>query len=148
MPRPPSKHPTDGELEILELLWEIGPASLSQVCAGLREHREVATTTVSTMLKVMLDKGQVKRTKGVRGSLWSARKTRRTTVRGMMESFVDRTFDGSAQRLVAHVIEEGKLSKGDREAIRRLLDEHEKIGLLAFYRGIKFDLHDNTHYFQ
>ena len=61
MARPASLHPTDVELEILHVLWADGPSALSTVCDRLREQREVATTTVATMLRVMLDKGLVKR---------------------------------------------------------------------------------------
>lgn len=55
MPRPPSPHPTDVELEILQVLWSSGPSSLSGVCETLRTEREVAATTVATMLRVMSD---------------------------------------------------------------------------------------------
>ena len=68
MPRPPSPHPTDVELEILQVLWSQGPSSLSSLCETLRTEREVAATTVATMLRVMSDKGLVKRTGGGRGS--------------------------------------------------------------------------------
>ena len=64
MARPPSKQPTDGELEILKVLWEKGPAGLGQVHAVLAERRDVAITTVATMLKMMLDKGMVARRTG------------------------------------------------------------------------------------
>ena len=50
MPRPPSTHPTDGELEILRVLWENGTSSLGAICETLRREREVAATTVATML--------------------------------------------------------------------------------------------------
>jgi predicted transcriptional regulator len=56
MPRPPSTHPTDGELEILRVLWDRGPLALSELCEALRRERDVATTTVATMLRIMLDK--------------------------------------------------------------------------------------------
>ena len=64
MARPPSKEPTDGELEILKVLWEIGPAGLGQIHGALEQRREVATTTVATMLKLMLGKKLVKREEG------------------------------------------------------------------------------------
>ena len=57
MARPASDQPTDGELEILNILWEIGPAELRLIHAALNARRKVATTTVATMLGVMLDKG-------------------------------------------------------------------------------------------
>ena len=52
MARPPSKQPADGELEILKILWETGPAGLGQIHTVLQERRGVATTTVATMLKM------------------------------------------------------------------------------------------------
>jgi predicted transcriptional regulator len=57
MARRASTHPTDGELEILRVLWDYGNASLGEICDALRRERDVATTTVATMLRVMLDKG-------------------------------------------------------------------------------------------
>ena len=60
MARPPSKQPTDGELEILKILWETGPAGLGQIHAVLQERRGVAITTVATMLKMMLAKEMVR----------------------------------------------------------------------------------------
>src|SRR5438045_9104529 len=67
MARPPSQHPTDGELEILRTLWDRGPSSLSEICEALRQGREVATTTVATILRVMIDKGMVIRNRAPRG---------------------------------------------------------------------------------
>jgi predicted transcriptional regulator len=56
MARPPSLQPTDGEMEILKVLWAIGPAELGRIRATVQERRPVATTTIATMLKVMLGK--------------------------------------------------------------------------------------------
>ena len=72
MARPPSTQPTDGELEILKILWETGPAGLGQVHDVLRKRRGVAVTTVATMLKMMLAKDLVQREDGPRGYLWTA----------------------------------------------------------------------------
>jgi len=72
MARPASVHPTDGELEILRLLWAKGPTALSTLCDAMREEREVATTTVATMLRVMREKGLVKRLGSGRGAQWTA----------------------------------------------------------------------------
>ena len=126
MARPPSSQPTDGELEILNVLWDAGKATLGQICNQLRKSRPVATTTVATMLKVMLDKNLVRRAKGPRVYLWSARVTRKATTSGMLRKLIDRAFDGSARRLVAHLLEDGKLSPRDQKEIRRLLDQSDK----------------------
>src|SRR4051794_5162382 len=124
MARPPSTQPTEGELEILKVLWEAGPSELRRVCAGLGARRPVATTTVATMLKVMQEKGLVGPAGGekARASVWAARVSRSTTGTTMIRTLMDLVFDGSARGRVAQMVETGKLSEGDRAEIRRLLD--------------------------
>lgn len=126
MARTASKEPTDGELEILAFLWDHGPAELRQICAALQERRKVATTTVATMLGVMLAKGLVHRASGDRGYLWSARLSRDAAARGLVGKLVARLFDGSAQRLVAHLLEAGQLSDAERAEIETLLKAHHE----------------------
>jgi BlaI family transcriptional regulator, penicillinase repressor len=121
MPRPPNTQPTDGELEILKLLWSAGPSELGRIASALNQERKVATTTVATMLKVMLDKGLVKRKRGEGAYQWSAKVSREAAEAGLTGKLVDRLFDGSARRLVAHLIEEGQLSATDRREIQQLL---------------------------
>ena len=86
MARPPSKQPTDGELEILKVLWETGPAGLGQIHAVLQERRGVAITTVATMLKMMLAKEMVEREDGPRGYLWTAESAARPPSRAFSAS--------------------------------------------------------------
>jgi BlaI family transcriptional regulator, penicillinase repressor len=121
MARPPNTQPTDGELEILKLLWSEGSSELGQITAALNEERKVATTTVATMLKVMLDKRLVTRKRGDRGYQWSAKVSRENAEAGLTGKLVDRLFDGSARRLVAHLIEDGQLTAADRREIQQLL---------------------------
>jgi BlaI family transcriptional regulator, penicillinase repressor len=123
MARSASQHPTDGELEILRVLWERGSASLGEVCEALRVGRPVATTTVATMLRVMLDKGLVRRKQaGGRGQQWSAVVTHAAAAKTMVGKLVDGIFDGSAQQLVAHLVEGGKLSEQELSELRTLLN--------------------------
>jgi BlaI family penicillinase repressor len=121
MARPPSTQPTDGELEILKVLWELGSAGLGQVHAVLQERRGVAITTVATMLKMMLAKELVQRQDGPRGYLWTARVSREATVSGLLGKLLQHVFDGSARRLVAHLIEDGNLADHERAEILELL---------------------------
>jgi predicted transcriptional regulator len=122
MARPASTHPTDGELEILRVLWDRGPLSLSALCEALRSERDVATTTVATMLKVMLDKRLVRRKRAARGRQWSAAVTQSAAARSMVGKLVDGIFDGSASRLVAHLVEGGQLSPQELNEVRELIE--------------------------
>jgi BlaI family transcriptional regulator, penicillinase repressor len=122
MPRPPSLHPTDGELEILRVLWEQGSSALGAICEALRREREVATTTVATMLRVMLDKGLVRRKQAARGQQWSAAITQNAAAKSMVGKLVDGVFDGSAGRLAAHLVEGGRLSPEELSELRKLIE--------------------------
>lgn len=126
MARPPSSEPTPAELEILNILWDAGPLPLSQLCERLRRDRPVATTTVATVLAVMFKKGYVTRSRVERGSLWSAKISRQGAARGMVASLVERLFAGSAQSLVAHLIEQDELTRAERRELLELLRHGKK----------------------
>lgn len=126
MARPASLHPTDGELEILRVLWERDVATLGEICEALRRVRTVATTTVATMLSVMLEKGLVRRKRATRGHQWSAAVTREAAAKGMVGKLVDNVFDGSAGRLVSHLVEGGKLSPEELAELRTLIQSQSE----------------------
>ena len=126
MARPASDQPTDGELEILKVLWETGPAELRRICGTLRRQRPVATTTVATMLQVMLGKGLVKRSRGERQYVWSAARSEKATTRRMLRKFIDQVFDGSAELLMVHLLEDSRLSERDRDEIRRMFESRRR----------------------
>lgn len=123
MARPPSPSPTERELEILQVLWEAGEASLSEVREVLLRERPVAATTVASMLKIMSDKGQVERTPDRR---WRAVVTRDTAGKGLLDRLLNVVFDGSAQRLVAHVVESHPMTRQEVDQLRKLLEDHQK----------------------
>jgi BlaI family penicillinase repressor len=125
MARPPSLQPTDGEMEILKVLWAIGPAELGRIRAMMQQRRPVATTTIATMLKVMLGKKLVKRSDGERGYVWSARVSRTRTATELVRKVLDHVFDGSAHRLIAHLLEEKGLDSTERDEIRKLLELYD-----------------------
>jgi BlaI family transcriptional regulator, penicillinase repressor len=122
LPRTPSTQPTDGELELLQALWDSGPAELGDIHQRLSGERKVALTTVATMLTVMLAKGLVERSKGKRGWVWSASVSRESAAKPIVRKLVDRVFDGSAQRLVAHLLEHESLNAAERRELLSLLE--------------------------
>ena len=123
MARSGSKHPTDGELAILKVLWEQGPSRLRALCESLGEERRTAPSTVATMLKIMKDKGLVERVSSGSGVVWRAKLTQEAAGSGMLQRLMNQLFEGSAQKVVLHLLEEGKLSRKDREEITKMLTE-------------------------
>jgi predicted transcriptional regulator len=78
------------------------------------------------MLKVMLEKKLVQRKQGKQSYIWSAKTTQKSAASGMVRKLVNLVFDGSAQRLVAHLVESGQLSDDEREAVRRMMTNEKK----------------------
>ncbi len=132
MARHVSPEPTERELDILHVLWESGPSSLSEIAERLEAQRGIATTTVATILKVMLDKKLVARTDDRR---WKALATHSATSKNMVRRLLDRVFDGSAQRLVAHVLEDEELNAAEIAALEAMLERHRRKNADAKSRG-------------
>jgi BlaI family transcriptional regulator, penicillinase repressor len=117
MARPASKYPTELELEILKVLWRDGACSVRQVRDALVPFRDLAYTSVMTVMNIMAEKGYVRRSKQAGGYVYRPRIKQESTVRGMLRDLVDRAFDGSAAALLVNLLETGDL---DAEELRRL----------------------------
>lgn len=124
MARKPDSQPTDGELEILNILWEQGACGLGEICAVVRAHRPAATTTIATTLGVMHRKGFVRRGTGPRGYLWSAALDRADAGSRAIHRLIDHVFAGSAPQLVSHLIGSGRLTEQDLAEIERLMADY------------------------
>lgn len=122
MARHATPHPTERELDLLQVLWEKEPATLREICDELSDKRKVAKTTVATLLKLMEDKGFVERTPDRK---WRAVIGQNATKTKFVIGLMDKLFNGSARRLVAHVVNAGSLSPEDVEELIRLLEEAE-----------------------
>src|SRR5918912_3668808 len=103
MARPKTENLTPLELEIMHVLWETGPANVQTVQQRLK--RELAYTTVQTMLNILHRKGKVKRSLKERAYLYRPAVSRQHVVRRTMGDLIDRMFGGSAERLVMSLVE-------------------------------------------
>lgn len=126
MARKKRPEPTDAELRILRPLWEHGPLRLSEICESLsHSDQPPATTTVATVLRVMSEKGLVKRRTRKGQVLWEALEDHSATSSRFLDGIANRLFEGSTRKLISHLIEEGDLTEKDRQEIRRMLSQRE-----------------------
>ena len=121
MARRTSENLTPLELEIMHVLWETGPANVQSVQQHLK--RELAYTTVQTMLNILQRKGKVKRTLKDRAYFYRPVVSRSQVVSQHMSDIVERLFGGSAESLVMSLVETKHLSRKKLERLHRLLDE-------------------------
>src|SRR5712671_826367 len=115
---------TAQELEIMKVVWGRGTSTVRDVYEALLERRKIAYTTVMTMMNILELKGYLKKTQKDRAYLYQATKPQKQVIRGMVREFVERVFNGSAEPLLLHLVEDRKLTKRDLEEIRRMLEEN------------------------
>jgi predicted transcriptional regulator len=129
MSRPTSRHPTELELEILKVLWRIGSATVRQVRDELAAVRDLAYTTVMTVMTIMDGKGYVSRVKDGRSFVYRALYHEQKASKNMLQDVVDRVFGGSATAVMQHLLETSDLDDGELKQIRSLINRkaREKI---------------------
>jgi BlaI family penicillinase repressor len=125
MARPTSKHPTELELEILKILWRVGPLPVSHVRDALVGFRDLAITSVTTIMNIMVTKGYLRKAKTDGSYVYTTRVSEAATTRRMLKDVVERVFDGSTAAVMAGLLETGELDEDEIAKIRALLD-HQK----------------------
>ena len=123
MPRQKSEQMTPLELEIMQVLWETGPATVQQVQKELK--RELAYTTVQTMLTVLHRKQKVKRTLKDKAYIYKPAVSRKQVVGKHVKDVVDRLFGGSAESLVMSLLETKHLTPEKLARLQELVKEEE-----------------------
>ena len=119
--RRPSTTLTTAELEIMNIVWELGNATVRDVYERLRERRKVAYTSVMTFMNILKQKGYLKKRLADRAYVYQPARPRRQVVGAMVRDFVERVFQGAAKPLMVHLVEDRSLSPEDLEEIRGLL---------------------------
>jgi BlaI family penicillinase repressor len=116
--------PTEAELEILNILWALGPSTVRDVHTA--SEKDTGYTTVLKQMQVMAEKGLLKRSEQFRSHVYEARIAKEQTQRQLARNLVRRAFDGSAKNLVLGALSSQKVSAKELAEIRGILDEYEK----------------------
>ncbi|MDE3165988.1 MAG: BlaI/MecI/CopY family transcriptional regulator [Acidobacteriota bacterium] len=111
---------TGQELEIMKIVWERGSVTVRDVYEALLERRKVAYTTVMTMMKILEQKGYLRKRQAERAYVYTPKQAQHKVIGAMVRDFVNRVFNGSAEPLLVHLVEEHDLSPEELEEIARL----------------------------
>ena len=107
----------------MKVVWRLDSATVRDVYEALRLKRAVAYTTVMTMMKILEEKGYLKKTRVERAFVYRPTRPRQQVVGAMVRDFVDRVFDGAASGLLLHLAKDRSLSREERRHIRRIIEE-------------------------
>ena len=116
--------PTESELEILQVLWSKGLATVREVHEVLAQSKEVGYTTTLKLMQIMHEKGLVKRDESMRTHVYQAAVNKENTQKHLLGKMIENLFGGSSTQLVLQALGsgEGKASKEEIEQIQALLE--------------------------
>ena len=120
-------HPTltPQELAIMKVVWRLESATVRDVYEALRARRQIAYTTVMTMMRILEDKGYLKKTVAERAHLYRPARPRQLVLGAMLRDFVDRVFDGASDALLVHLAKDNKLTDRQRQIVKAMLEDDE-----------------------
>lgn len=121
-----SPRPTEGELEILHVLWTHDGCTVREVHDVLRPSISTGYTTTLKLLQVMHAKGLVKRDDAQRAHVYRAAVSKERTQKRFLLDMVQRVFGGSSSQLVLHALGSQRASREELDEIRRLLNKLDK----------------------
>jgi BlaI family transcriptional regulator, penicillinase repressor len=119
--RPKTPTLTEQELEIMKIVWERDRATVRDVYEALLERRKIAYTTVMTMMNILEQKKYLRKSAEDRAYIYRPAKPKKQVIKGMVREFVDRVFNGSAEPLLVHLIEDRKLTNKDLDELARMI---------------------------
>ncbi|HEY9487379.1 MAG TPA: BlaI/MecI/CopY family transcriptional regulator [Chryseosolibacter sp.] len=117
--------PTEKELEILQILWEKGPAAVKDVHEVMGGDQQNGYTTILKLLQIMNEKGLVTRQKSGKLHLYEAVASQEHTRQYMLDKMIHTVFQGSAMQLVMSALGNTKSSKEELSEIKRYLEKLE-----------------------
>ncbi len=132
MARPKKDHPTDAELQILQILWDRGePQSVREVMEKLnnRGGSERAYTTVMTLMDTMSKKGLVRRKPEGRAFIYEPAQPRERTLESMTSDLLQRAFEGNASLLVANLLTGAQPTPEELSLIQKTIRDYKRTQL-------------------
>jgi len=114
---------TQAELELMAILWSLEEASVAEVIESLPRSRQVAYTTVSTILRILEQKGFVASRKEGRGHLYSPKISKNAYEAKSLKQLVNKVFDGAPSALVRRLLDEHTLSQEEIHEIQVMLNK-------------------------
>ncbi|MCA9057559.1 MAG: BlaI/MecI/CopY family transcriptional regulator [Planctomycetaceae bacterium] len=129
MARPRAKELTERELEIMQVFWDHGEQTAQDVRDRLAaDGRDLAYTTVATLVRILLEKQFVTQTNVERPFRYQPARSFEEVSGNLVQDLLSRVFGGSAEKLMVSLLERKRLTKKERDALRRILEETSENG--------------------
>lgn len=117
---------TPVELELMEILWKLEEGTVHDVIAHLSSKRQLAYTSVSTMLRILQQKNILGIKKVSRQHIYYPLLNKEIYANNSIKKIVQQVFSGSSVQLVAHLVDKNRLSIDEIDTLQKLLDSKKK----------------------
>ncbi len=114
---------TETELELMTILWKLKEGSVADVIESLPKERDLAYTSVSTILRILEQKNILKARKEGRGHIYVPQIKKSDYEAKTVKHVVDRVFDGTPVALVRQLLDSGQLDESDLKELKNLIDQ-------------------------
>jgi BlaI family penicillinase repressor len=118
--------PTEGELELLRVLWGKGSATVREVHERIARQRPIGYTSILKLLQIMTEKGLVQRTESAKAHVYRASASQQATQSQMLRDLSDRLFSGSAAQLAMHALSMEPANAEELEEVRQLIGQRRE----------------------
>ena len=126
MPRRKSETLTEAELRLMEVLWQLGSATVQQVLDALPARPALAYNSVLTTIRILENKGYVRHLKDGRAHVYTPCVEREEASRSEIKHLVSRFFGDSQDLLIMNILEDRGIDQGELQRLRQLLERSDK----------------------
>ncbi len=127
MARPKAKELTERELEVMHPFWEHGEMTIAEAQEHLdQQGRNLAYTTVATLVKILTEKNFLKQTSEQRPHRFKPQRSYKEVSGSMLKDMIQRVFGGSREAMLVRLMEDKALSAKERAALQKMIEENNK----------------------
>ena len=127
MARPKTPELTERELEIMQVCWDVGPGTAQEIRDELAARgRDLAYTTVATLIRILTEKGFVKQANSERPYVYEPIRSFEDVSQSLVDHLLQRVFGGSREKLLVSLLGRQKLTKKERAVLDEILREQTK----------------------
>jgi BlaI family penicillinase repressor len=117
---------TRQELQIMKVVWELGNATVKEVCDAMSQKKAVAYTTILTLMGILEEKGALVHTRSGRAFVYSPLLSRQQATRNQVRDVIARFFDGCPEGLIENVLESETIVPEQLEVLRNLVESRQE----------------------
>jgi predicted transcriptional regulator len=118
--------PTESELEVLKVLWQMGRATVKQVNEEINKTKETGYTTTLKIIQIMFEKGLVSKNAEGKQHIFEAKIGEEDTQKSLLNRFIDSTFQGNAMSLVMQALGNHHASEEELSELKKLIQQLEQ----------------------